>query len=381
MNSELIAELIELRRLLHRHAEPSGAEDRTGQIIVDYVSRYAPDEIVTGLGGTGLAVVFNSKQPGPTLMFRAELDALPIREDNDFAYRSKSYHLSHKCGHDGHMAIVSGLAALLKENPATSGRVILLYQPAEETGQGAANVVAADAFSDLVPDNVFALHNLPGIQTGTVLIKEGVFNYASTGMRITLEGKTAHASQPENGVSPALAMCDIIRLLSDIPRQLADIDPSALATVVYARLGEKTFGTAPGFAEIMTTLRCSTDETLAEMKKRAVQIVNATNRSGLLDTGITWHDHFNACCNHTGAVDIVIRAAGACGQQVKKLEQPLRWSEDFGRFTASYPGAIFGLGAGKGALPLHSASYDFPDTLIPIGLSILWEIINQELNK
>lgn len=381
MNSELIAELIELRRRLHRHAEPSGAEEKTCEIIVEFVSRYTPDDIVTGLGGTGLAAVYNFKQPGPSLMFRAELDALPIRENNDFAYRSRSFHLSHKCGHDGHMAIVSGLAALLRANPAARGRVILLYQPAEETGQGAADVIASDGFSELAPDYVFALHNLPGIQTGTVLIKEGVFNFASTGMRIVLEGKTAHASQPENGISPAAAMCDIIQRLSAIPRQHTPTDPSALVTVVYARLGEKTFGTAPGFAEIMVTLRCRTDETLREIKQEAGRIITAATRPARLDAAVTWHDHFSACCNRADAVAKIVRAAKACGQQVTLLEHPFRWSEDFGRFTASYPGAIFALGAGKGALPLHSASYDFPDTLIPIGLSILWEIINQELNK
>jgi len=381
MNSQLIADLIKLRKKLHRHAEPSGAEDKTSQIIVEFLSRYAPAKIVTGLGGAGLAAVYRFDKPGPTLMFRAELDALPIREDNRFAYRSRAVNVSHKCGHDGHMAIVSGLASMLHSNPVERGRVILLYQPAEETGQGAVGVIDSDSFQSLAPDYVFALHNIPGEQTGTVLLKEGIFSFASTGMRITLEGQTAHASQPENGISPTAAMCEIIGHLDAMPRQRDDLDADALVTIVYARLGEKTFGTAPGYAEIMVTLRCRTDTILQEMKRHAIQIVTAAARAGRLEADYSWHDHFRACNNHPLAASIVTRAAEASGQQVRRLDKPFRWSEDFGWFTARYPGAIFALGAGKGTLPLHSAAYDFPDTLIPIGLSILWEIINQELNR
>jgi amidohydrolase len=381
MDSELIAELIALRKTLHRNAEPSGAENETGQIIVDFLSRFAPSKIVTGLGDSGLAAVYRFKAPGPTLLFRAELDALPIREDNDFSYRSRTANVSHKCGHDGHMAIVSGLAALLHADPARKGRVVLLFQPAEETGQGAAQVIESDGFKSLNPDYVFALHNLPGIQTGTVAVKSGVIACASIGLQLVLQGKTAHASQPEDGISPTAAMCDIIQSLTKMPHRLGVDDSHEIVTVVFARLGEKTFGTAPGYAEIMATLRSRQNDRLNAMMKEAGRIAADFSRKYNLNSETAWHDHFMACQNHPDAVAMVLQAAQACSQQVVHLTEPFRWSEDFGRFTDRYPGVLFALGAGKGTLPLHNSGYDFPDTLLPIGLSLFWQIIKQTLGQ
>ncbi|MBE9080318.1 amidohydrolase [Romeria aff. gracilis LEGE 07310] len=235
----------QLRRRLHRQPELSGAEFQTAQQILHFFADLKPDETLTELGGTGVAFVFSGAEPGPTVLLRCELDALPIQEENTFAHRSTAAGCAHKCGHDGHMAILAAVGIQLAAQRPLRGRVVLLYQPAEETGQGAAAVIADEKFSQIRPDYVFALHNLPGQPLGQVVVRSGTFSCASRGVTITLLGKTAHAAQPETGISPAAAMCQLIDELSQLPTRLGFGDELAFATVVGARLGEKAFGTSP----------------------------------------------------------------------------------------------------------------------------------------
>jgi amidohydrolase len=376
-----LADLIALRKQLHRHAELSGGEKKSAQIIREFVSRFKPDEVITELGGNGVAVIYNGAASGPAVLLRAELDALPIAEADESAYKSIHPGVSHKCGHDGHMTIVAGLAGLLHRTPPKKGRVILLFQPAEETGQGATGIVDGQNFGRLAPDYVFALHNLPGNKSGRILVKSGAMTCASIGMHIRLNGKTAHASRPEEGLSPAAAMCEIIRQLPVLDSVSQLKDNMALVTVVYACMGAKSYGTAPGFAEIMATLRAETDHTLDLIRKHAFDRVSDYAQKDHLGYTIDWHDHFSAGANDEQATRIVANAADAAGFEVEWLTQPFRWSEDFGVFTSRFPGALFAMGAGRETPPLHSPAYDFPDRLIEPGLRIYREIIEQLLNQ
>jgi amidohydrolase len=378
---DYLEDLYNLRKQLHRHAELSGSEEKSARIIKEFVSRFNPDEVITGLGGHGVAVTYNGDASGPAVLLRAELDALPIAEADDNAYKSIRPGVSHKCGHDGHMTIVAGLAGLLHRSPPQKGRVILLFQPAEETGLGAAGIVDDPNFERLTPDYVFALHNLPGNKTGKILVKSGAMTCASIGMHIRLNGKTAHAARQQEGLSPAAAMCEIIRQLPalDSVSELKEI--VAMITVVYACLGAKSYGTAPGSAEIMATLRAETDQALELIRKHAVDRVSAFAKKDDLGYTIDWQDHFMAGANDEQATRIVAKAAGAAGFEVEWLTQPFRWSEDFGVFTSQFPGALFALGAGKQTPPLHSPGYDFPERLIAPGLRIFQAIIEQLLSK
>ncbi len=213
-------ELVNLRKELHRNPELSGKEKNTSDKINNFIGRFYPDEIITELGGHGLAFIFKGKEKGKTILFRSELDALPISEQNDFEYKSSIENVSHKCGHDGHMTILSGFASLLNDNKPAKGKVVLLFQPAEETGEGAAKVLEDKKFEQIKPDYVFALHNLPGYPAGSVVIKNGTFASASKGMIIKLHGKTSHASEPENGITPTPAVASIIQKLPFIPNEI-----------------------------------------------------------------------------------------------------------------------------------------------------------------
>jgi amidohydrolase len=375
-----IDSLMALRRDLHKNAELSGEEMNTRQIVLDFILRCAPHKIISPIGGHGLVCIFQAGSAGPTLLFRAEMDALPIQEKNDLNYKSQNSNVSHSCGHDGQMAILAGLSGLLHKNPLKRGKVILLFQPAEETGQGAITMISDPKFKQLRPDYVFALHNMPGEEKGTVCIRSGVFNCASVGMTIKLAGKTAHASRPEDGKNPGLPMCKIIQELTALPSASEFKDIFSMVTVVFARLGEGSFGTAPGEAEIRATLRCGEDRVMELLMKKAGHLVAKCVKSRGLQHNIRWCEQFSASVNDERAVEIVCAAAKKAGLKVASLKRPRRWSEDFGQFTARFPGAMFLLGAGETCPPLHSPEYDFPDDLIDIGIGIYWEIINQVLN-
>ena len=191
-NQDLV-ELTAWRRKLHQHPELSSHEEATAYEVSGFLEQTRPDKIIRGLGGHGVAVVYESGRPGPTVMFRAELDALPIEELSGVPHTSMVAGRSHTCGHDGHMAIIAGLARQFGRIRPAKGRVVLLFQPAEETGNGAAQVVADPRYVEITPDFAFALHNWPGVPFGQVQIKTGVVNCASSGLRIVRDGKSAHA--------------------------------------------------------------------------------------------------------------------------------------------------------------------------------------------
>ncbi len=369
----------QLRHSLHENPELSGQESGTAKRIVEFFEPLRPDHSLTGLGGTGLAFSFGSDNAGPTVLLRCELDALPIQEINDMPYRSITDGTSHKCGHDGHMAILAEVGETLSKSRPTNGRVVLLYQPAEESGAGAAAVIADERFAEIKPDFVFGLHNLPGFPTGEVVLRSGTFACASRGMVVTLKGKTAHAAQPETGISPSKAMCEIIDELENLSSQLAIDNELVLATVVGAHLGENSFGIAPDMAKIYATLRSETDDAMQIVVSYCEKLVADTATQHSLEFGVAYEEIFSATINADTAVSTIDIACEGLG--VTKVEQPFRWSEDFGRFTQIAEGAFFGLGAGVDRPQLHNADYDFPDELIDKGSEVFLRIVDQYLDR
>jgi amidohydrolase len=254
------------------------------------------------------------------------------------------------------------------------GRIILLFQPAEETGQGAAAVVNDPGFNELKPDFAFALHNLPGYPLGSIVLKPGTINCASRGMIVRLIGITSHSAWPEDGLSPAAPMCDLIQAFTGLPAA-ADLNQFfCKVTVGHARLGDPAFGLSPGYAEVMTTLRSETDEVMSLLVERAVRLVQEKATAADLSYEISWAEEFIASSNDPNACNIVIKAGRAAGAEVIDFEEALPVSEDFGQFTARIPGAMFFLGAGEDRPGLHQAGYDFPEELIKIGSNVFMEI-------
>ncbi|MFW8634603.1 amidohydrolase [Cribrihabitans pelagius] len=381
MTPERLAQLTTLRHSLHKIPEVSGAEARTAALIAGYLRGFAPDELLTALGGHGVAAVFDGAGDGPTVLFRCELDGLPIEELSSQPYRSTHAGRGHLCGHDGHMAMVAALAAELSAQRPKRGRVVLLFQPAEETGKGAAAVIADPQFERIKPDFAFALHNYPGLAAGRVALCAGPSNCASRGMRIRLTGKTSHAAAPQDGVSPAAAMTRLMPELAALGQGGALGADFALTTLTHARLGEAAFGIAPGEAEIWVTLRTVQDSRMAELVAAAEALARQTAAEEGLSCTVTYDDIFDACTNHPEATAILSGAAAAAGRPAEVWDMPQRWSEDFGQFARVAKCAMFWLGAGENQPQLHNPDYDFPDALIPVGAGVFSAVTDALLNS
>ncbi len=379
-NSDLI-ELTEFRRALHRRPEVSGEEAETAKTVVAAVKLMRPTGILTGLGGHGVAAIFDSGKDGPTVLFRAELDALPIEERNDvIAWPSETRGKSHVCGHDGHMTMLLALGRMISRKPVAQGRVILMFQPAEEDGSGAKAVVADPAFDEIKPDWAFAIHNHPGSPFGFVSTRVGLMNCASLGLKVKLSGKTAHAADPQDGVSPALAVAKLIPALDDLghgeggPRN----DAFRLVTITHANIGEPTFGIAPGEAEVFLTLRAAGDAGVESLETAARSLATSVAEEYGLSVTFDIHDHFAASVNDADAYNVAIRAMEAIGVPHGQESLPMRASEDFGVFGWGAKAAMLCLGPGEDHAALHNPDYDFPDDLIPIG-SAIFERIARDL--
>jgi amidohydrolase len=371
LNDDVFTELTAWRRDLHRNPELSGQEAETAARVVEMLQATAPDEIIAGLGGHGVAACYDGTKAGPTVLLRCELDALPIQELSTAPHRSSRDGIAHLCGHDGHMAILAGVARWVGQNRPQKGRVVLLFQPAEEDGSGAAKIIADPKFAAITPDMALSLHNMPGIPLGHAAIEVGPMACASRGMKVVLTGRTAHASQPETGLSPALAIAELIPALTGLATQGRPQDPSfTLATVTHVRIGEAAFGVAPAHAELWVTLRTQQDATMAALVDRAEELVTSAATQFGLSSAITYHDVFHHCMNAPEATAILEQSIVEEGLTPVRGYLPMRASEDFGRFGDIANSAMFLLGAGTDRPALHNPDYDFPDELIKTGARV-----------
>ncbi len=369
-----IAELTALRRDLHRKPEVSGAEVETAATITAELGKLGASDVLTGLGGHGVAGVFDSGVAGPTVLFRAELDALPIQELTDVPWKSQIPGNGHLCGHDGHMVMLLALGRLVQRNPPKTGRVVLMFQPAEEDGSGARAVVADPRFAEIAPDWAFAIHNEPGRPFGYVSTRAGLINCASQGLEISLSGKTAHAAEPEEGVSPGFAVAALIPALTALgPGGTLD-DDFRLVTVTHVQIGAPSFGIAPGDAVINVTLRAANDAALADMVAAARDMAAAQAQDHGLRLGLADCDVFAASINDPEATVVAQQAMDKVGVPHGSIGLPMRASEDFGVFGWGAKAAMLCLGPGEDYAALHNPDYDFPDDLIPIGARIFDQI-------
>ena len=234
--------LLSLRRELHQYPELSGREFETAKRIRKYIEQNNPTEIIDNIGDTGVAAVYKYSDTGLTITIRCELDALPIQEVNNFDYQSVYDGVSHKCGHDGHMTIVAGLSDWLKNQNFRFGKVVLLFQPAEETGKGAAKVAQDEKFQSLHTDFIFALHNIPGESLHRIISMDSGFSAEVISFSLILQGIESHAAEPENGINPAKAISELITAFDKLNNNKPTDKDFAVLTPVHINMGQKSYG-------------------------------------------------------------------------------------------------------------------------------------------
>lgn len=376
ITDDTISLLREFRRELHRNPEISGHETNTQERIMHFLRQNTVASLQK-VARTGVLATFDSRKEGPVIMLRADIDALPIQETNDFEYRSVTEGISHKCGHDGHTAIMAGVAIALNSAPIRTGKVLLLFQPAEENGAGAAQVLADETFDRLEIDHVFALHNLPGFTAHQVIVKENEFTSNVNSIIIKLHGKTSHAGEPGNGLNPGTAVGELLLYADEQTYDHPESDDFFLMTTVFVTLGEKAYGISAGYAEVHLTLRSWSVE-LFEKKCRDLESkISEICKRHTLRCETSWIEEFHANINHPESVIFIRKGAENSGLDIMEIKTPFKWGEDFGLFTQRYKGAMFGLGAGTETPALHNPDYDFPDELINTGIIMFMNIINE----
>ncbi len=368
-----IEKILKFRKLLHQYPELSGHENETSSRIINFLEQLKPDEIIKNIGGFGLAYVFDSKVSGPTVLIRADMDALPIKEINSLSYISKNDGIAHLCGHDGHTVILCGLAELVNEHRPKRGKLVLLFQPAEETGFGARAVINDPKFEKIKPDFSFAFHNLPGYTKNSVCLRQGSFSSASTGVIVELKGKPSHAAYPENGNSPDRCIADIIQEVNKI-NESTEYKDLVLATIIHIKLGEIAFGTTPGDAKVMITIRSYRNDDMDLLIENIEKLIKGICKKFSIEQKISFVEDFPASNNDDEAFKIVVEAAKEIKNDFTNLKLPFRWSEDFGHFSKISKSTLFGIGAGKDHPQLHNENYDFPDEIIETGINMFFTI-------
>lgn len=367
--------LQKFRRKLHAHPEVSGKEFKTARRIVKFLKACKPTQLETGVGGNGIIAIWDSGNTGKSLVFRAELDALPISEINESDYASKNKGVSHKCGHDGHSTILCGMAEYLGHHLPEKGKIVLIFQAAEEDGTGAALMMNDKRFQELTPDYIFALHNLPGYPLGEVVVKDLNFTASVNSMIIELNGKTAHAAEPENGVNPALAIAEILQVCQALQNNELEKTEMVVITPVHIKMGSPAYGVSAGSAEIHLTIRSWNDEFLRELEKKIETLATQVASEHQLSLNIRYTETFYANINDPEPTSYVRLVAASEGFSITERQFPFKWGEDFGVFGTHFKACMFGLGAGENTPALHNPDYDFPDELIKDGLKIFKGLI------
>lgn len=368
----------QIRRELHQHPELSGHEAQTARFVEDKLQAFNPTKVIRHVGGHGLLVEYFFSEDGPTVLFRADMDAVAVQEPDDIPHHSQTPGVAHKCGHDGHTTILLRFARMLSERPLPKGRVLLLFQPAEENGSGSKAVLDTKVLDYYKIDKAFALHNIPGYPASAVLCKEDSFTCAVVSVSITLTGKTSHAAEPQKGISPIPATLNIVDELLRWNNTDIQSDDYFLSTIVEIHVGEEAYGVSAGNSVIRATLRAKTDKLLHQHAQQLKELVaTECKRTPDLQHEMEWLEPFSANENDPQSVGMIKNAALRNNLPYIELQTPFSWGEDFGLFMQQYKGAIFGLGSGENCAPLHSPQYDFPDEVIETGATLFYTIAEE----
>lgn len=359
----------QLRHELHQHPELSNEEVWTKQHLVNFLKTYTNLEIVDK--GKWFYAIYYAQSATQNIAFRADFDALPMDEVIDLPWASQFPGKAHKCGHDGHAATLAGFALEVDQMGADKN-IFFLFQPAEETGDGAIQCV--DFIKAHNIDEIFAYHNMSGLAYKTVGIIDGTALCASKGMTIHMEGSPTHASQPEKGINPAFAIANIVQAIPDFtaPERHNGL---VLCTVVHIDVGENAFGIAASKGDLRLTIRALYEEELNTLQDNLEHFAKVQAQQYGLQVSFHYNDEFPETVNHKESVDKIRCVAKSEGIAFVELSEAFRGSEDFGHFTKLTKGAYCFIGNGEDYPHVHTHEYDFRDELIESGVELFKALI------
>jgi hippurate hydrolase len=379
--ADLHADITEWRRDLHMHPELQYDVHRTAGSVAEKLKAFRCDEVVTGLGRTGVVGVIRGKKgaSGKTIGLRADMDALPIEEANDLPYKSAVPGKMHACGHDGHTAMLLGAARYLTETRNFSGTAVVIFQPAEEGGGGGKAMVDDGLMDRFGIEEVFGMHNYPGMPVGAFGIRPGPMMAAADALIIDIEGVGAHAARPHLGVDTVLVGAQIINALQSVVSRNVDPLKSAVVSICMFRAGN-TDNVIPQTVQLRGTARSLTPEVRDLLEKRLPVVVESTAIAYGAKAKLTYKRGYPVLVNHDKQTEFAASVASQIAGQDKVDTglPPMMGAEDFSFMLNARPGAFIWIGNGASA-GLHHPSYNFNDEVIPFGTSYWVKLVETAL--
>lgn len=379
---QLLPEIIELRHRLHEHPELAHKEYETAALVAKTLKKFGYD-VTEGIAETGVAAVLDSGKPGKTVALRADMDALPIQEKTDLPYASKVAGKMHACGHDGHAAtLLAAAGALIQSKEKFRGKIKFIFQPAEETGTGAAAMIEAGILENPKVDAIFGYHNSTKSDFGVFKTKTGCLFASQDVFTVVIHGKGGHGAFPHLTVDPIYIGTMIIQALQGIVSRCSSPAEPVVLSVTQFHAGN-THNVIPSEASFQGTLRAITPANRAMLKKKLIEITTNIAASFGATAEINFSYSFPPTFNHRKETQLTYDVAKKIlgEKNVAWLEEPGMASEDFSYYLEKIPGSYFWIGMGLKDVAPHQPCYQFNDAIIPIAAEILAQVAMEYLNQ
>jgi hippurate hydrolase len=381
--ADLHPEITAWRRDIHAHPELLFDVHRTAAMVKEKLEAFGCDEVVAGIGKTGVVGVIRGRKGEPgsrkVIGLRADMDALPIEEATGHPYKSTVPGKMHACGHDGHTAMLLGAARYLTETRNFAGTAVVIFQPAEEGGGGGREMVKDGLMERFGIEEVFGMHNYPGIPLGEFAIRQGPLMAAADRLSIEIEGMGGHAARPHRAIDTVLVGAQIINQIQSVVARNVDPLESAVVSICMFQAGN-TDNVIPQTAHLRGTARSLTPEVQDLLERRLREVVQGTAALYGARAHLTYHRDYPVTRNHPAQADF---AGGVAKQivgdaKVNTNVAPMMGAEDFSFMLNARPGAFIFVGNGDSA-GLHNPNYDFNDEVIPLGTSYWVRLVETAL--
>ena len=370
------------RRTIHQYPELLFDLPKTSAFVIEKLKSFGVDELVDGIATSGVvAVIEGRKGPGKTIALRCDMDALPMSEQTNLAHASKVPGMMHACGHDGHTAMLLATAKRLCETRDFAGRVVLVFQPAEEGGGGGRVMISEGILERFGIEEVYGMHNEPGLAVGSFAIRSGPMMAAGDRFVITINGKGGHAAQPHLSHDPVVATAHLITALQTIPSRFTNpFDPVVLSITFIEGGSDKALNVIPAATRIGGSIRTMVPETRKAVEQRFREIVTTTAKLFDTEAELDWRPGYPVTVNDPEKTKVAIEAASrvAGAERVDPDCAATMGSEDFSYMLEQRPGALIWLGNGDSA-DLHNPAYDFNDDAIIHGVSYWLSLVDKQL--
>lgn len=373
-------EVAEWRRDIHTHPELDYDTIRTAGIVAEKLKAFGCDEVVTGIGRTGVVGVIKGRLPGDKVIgMRADMDALPILEATGKPYASQTPGKMHACGHDGHTAMLLGAAKYLAETRNFAGTAVVIFQPAEEGGGGGKAMVDDGLITRFGITEVYGMHNMPGLPVGHFAVRHGPMMAAADRFSIEIEGRGAHAAKPNESIDTVVIASQLILALQSIVARNVDPLDNAVVSVTAIKAGD-AFNVLPQTASLKGTCRTLKPETRDLLERRMREVCAGVAATFGATITIEYNRGYPITFNHEKETDFAIKVASEISGKENVVADipPTMGAEDFSYMLEERPGTMIFIGNGDSA-GLHHPAYDFNDAVIPAGVSYWGRLVEKAM--